>query len=429
MEKKTLNRAVAAAGAGTLLLAALAVTGVAQAKVETCRGVEATIVGTPGLPANGTEERDVIVSNGASTVGGYAGDDLVCVTGGTAYVDTAGGSDTVDAVGSGGASVRVFLGQGPDRFFGGTGQDTVTTSGTGSIRDDDDDTVLTYGGNDVIVSGSAGQPNGDTLDAGDGDDTFVFLGTEALRSGAVAGGTGVDLVTFDLSGNGDWVLDNTRGVGRRGDRNVLNWSSLERFDVVPTSGRFQFVGSDASEVLDISDPATATPHAVAAVSMAGGDDVLTVDPETAVGSVYDGGLGRNTFVASSPAGSLSVDLTRLRFDVGDPGAFGEAALVNFRDATITATNAGAKGDGSANRLLLRGCTLVGKGLKGRDLIEGSSGVLACTPRARFVGGRGHDTLVGTGGKDQLVGGKGRDRADGRKAKDKCSAEKRRSCER
>lgn len=426
--KKTCSRLVAAGGAGVLLVAGLGVASAAQAKVETCRGIDATLVGTPGLPLNGTEDRDVMVSNGASTVGGYGGDDLVCVTGGTAYVDTAVGSDTVDAGGSGGAAVRVFLGQGPDRFFGGTGQDTVTTSGTVSTRDDDDDVVLTYGGNDAVLSGSPGQPNGDTVDLGDGDDTISFLGTEALRGGAVAGGTGNDLVAFDLSGTGDWLLDNTRGVGRRGDRNVLNWTSMERFDLLPTQGRFQFVGSDASEWLDISDP-TAAPHAAAAVAMAGGDDSVTVDPETAVGSVYDGGLGANTFVASSGAGSLSVDLTGLRFDVGDPGAFGEAAVVNFQHATLTAPDATARGSKAANRLLLRGCRLVGKGLKGKDHLEGSSGGFDCRPRARLVGGRGHDRLIGTGGKDTLIGGKGTDRGDGRKAKDTCRTEKRRSCER
>lgn len=427
--KNTVSRLVAVSGAGALLVAGLGVTGVAQAQAETCRGITATMVGSPGLPLNGTDDRDVMVTNGASTVGGYGGDDLVCVTGGTPYVDTAAGSDTVDAGGSGGAAVTVFLGQGPDRYFGGTGQDNVTTSGTASARDDDDDTVLTYGGNDVVVTGSPNQPNGDTVDLGDGDDVVDFLGTEALRSGAIAGGTGADLVYFDLAGTGDWVLDNTRGVGRRGDRNVLNWTSMERFDLVPTQGRFQFIGSDATELLDISDPATATAHAAASVSMAGGDDVVTVDPETAIGSVYDGGLGTNTFVATSPGGTLSVDLTRSRFDVGSPGPAGEAGVVNFQNATITATIAGAKGSSAANRLLLRGCTLVGKGLKGKDHLEGSAGGLPCTPRAKMIGGKGHDKLIGTSGKDTLIGGKGNDRADGRRAKDKCRAEKRKSCER
>lgn len=133
-------------------------------------------------------------------------------------------------------------------------------------------------------------------------------------------------------------------------------------------------------------------------------------------------------MAASPASTLSVDLTKARFDVGDPGAYGEAAVVNFQNATLTATRATAKGSSAANRLLLRGCHLAGKGLKGKDYLEGSSGPLACRPRARFVGGKGHDKLIGTSGKDVLIGGKGRDRADGRKYKDKCRAEKRKSCE-
>ena len=427
MHRKTLSRLVAVGGAGTLLVAGLGVTGVAQARAETCRGITATLVGTPGLPVTGTADRDVVVSNGASSVSALAGDDLVCVTGGTPYVDAAAGSDTVDAVGSGGAAVTAYLGQGPDRYFGGTGQDTVLTFGVAAPNDDDDDTVLTYGGNDVVVSGAPNQPNADTIDLGDGDDVVDFKGTEALRSGAVAGSTGYDLVYFDLSGKGDWVLDNTIGVGRRGDRNVLNWTSMEKFDLIPTEGTFRFVGSDATETLDISD-ALATPHRQAAVSMAGGDDVVTIDPDNAIGSVYDGGLGTNTFVASSPASTLSVDLTHARFDVGIPSTFGEAAVVSFQNATITATEASAKGSAAANRLLLRGCRLVGKGLKGKDHIEGSSGGLACKPAAKFVGGKGHDKVIGTSGKDKLVGGKGNDRADGRKGKDTCRTEKRKSCE-
>ncbi len=163
--------------------------------------------------------------------------------------------------------------------------------------------------------------------------------------------------------------------------------------------------------------------------MGGGNDFVTIDPETAIGSVYDGGLGTNTFVASSPAGTLSVDLAASRFDVGAPSTFAEAAVLNFKNATLTAVNATAKGTNSGNRLLLRGCNLVGKGLKGKDYIEGSSGAVACTPKARFVGGKGHDTVIGTSGKDTLIGAKGRDKADGRKAKDKCRVEKRKNCER
>lgn len=428
MKSRTLSRAAAGCGALTLLVAGLGVADAASAKVETCRGINATLVGTPGLPVTGTADRDVVVSNGASVVSTLAGDDLVCVTGGTPYVDTGAGTDTVDAVGSGGAAVAAYLGQGEDRFFGGPGKDTVATNPAGG-RDDDPDTILTYGGNDTVLSGSPDQPNADTVDLGDGDDVVDFDGTEALRAGALAGSTGYDLVILDLSGRGDWTLDNTRGVGRRGDRNVLNWTSMEKFDLLPTEGTFRFVGSDATEWLDISDPATATPHGLASVSMAGGNDTVTVDPETALGSVYDGGPGTNTFVASAPAGTLSVDLTAGRFDVGDAGAFGEAGVVSFKNAVITATNAGAKGSGASNRLTLRGCHLVGKGLKGKDRIEGTSGGLPCTPRARFVGGKGHDRLIGTSGKDTLIGAKGRDRAEGRKAKDKCRAEKRTRCER
>ena len=428
MRRTTGSRLAAGCGAVTLLVAGLGATTPAQARAETCRGITATLVGSPGVPVVGTAERDVVVSNGASGVSTLAGDDLVCVTGGTPYVETALGSDTVDAAGSGGAAVVAYLGQGEDRFFGGPGQDTVGTNAAGG-PDDDADVILTYGGNDTVTSGSAGNPNADTIDLGDGEDAVDFRGSEAVRAGALAGGTGSDLVHLDLSGTGNWVLDNTTGTGRRGDRTVLNWTAMERFDVVPTSGTFRFVGSDASEWLDISDPATATPHGLASVYMAGGNDTVTVDPETSMGSGYDGGPGANTIAASAPGGTLSVDLARSRFDVGAPGTFAEATLANFRNAVLTALHATAKGSSGNNHLLLRGCRLVGKGLKGKDRIEASSGAMACTPRARLSGGKGKDTVLGTSGRDTLVGNQGRDRADGRKGKDRCSAERRRSCER
>ena len=428
MQNTTASRWAAGCGAVTLLVAGLATTTPAQARAETCRGINATLVGSPGVALVGTGERDVVVSNGASGVSTLAGDDLVCVTGGTPYVETALGSDTVDAGGSGGAAVVTYLGQGEDRFFGGPGQDTVGTNAAGG-PDDDADVILTYGGNDTVTSGSAGDPNADTIDLGDGEDAVDFRGSEAVRAGALAGGTGSDLVRFDLSGTGNWVLDNTTGVGRRGDRNVLNWTAMERFDLVPTSGTFRFVGSDSSEWLDISDHATVTPHGLASVSMAGGDDTVTIDPETSMGSGYDGGSGANTIAAFAPGGTLSVHLGRSRFDVGAPGPVAEATLANFRNTVLTALHATAKGSSENNHLVLRGCRLVGKGLKGRDRVEGSSAGMACRPRAKLSGGKGKDTVLGTSGKDTLVGNQGRDKADGGKGKDRCSAEKRRRCER
>ena len=60
---------------------ALGLEGPATAAGETCQGVPATIVGTPGGQVLGTPGDDVIVTNGARRVDGEAGDDLICTTG------------------------------------------------------------------------------------------------------------------------------------------------------------------------------------------------------------------------------------------------------------------------------------------------------------------------------------------------------------
>ncbi|HEU5142990.1 MAG TPA: hypothetical protein VFU04_07530 [Solirubrobacterales bacterium] len=82
---------------------------------STCRGVPATIVGTPGSDRLlGTGGPDVIAgSGGDDTVVGRAGRDLIC---------SGGGNDRVVA---GPAADRVFGGRGADRLLGGGGPDLL----------------------------------------------------------------------------------------------------------------------------------------------------------------------------------------------------------------------------------------------------------------------------------------------------------------
>lgn len=81
----------------------------------TCRGVTATVTGTPGNDVLlGTPGPDVIVAlGGADRVFSRAGRDLICAGGGA------------DAVGAGTASDRVFGGAGPDRLLGRGGPDLL----------------------------------------------------------------------------------------------------------------------------------------------------------------------------------------------------------------------------------------------------------------------------------------------------------------
>ena len=88
-----------------LVLVGLALpVGTAEAAAPSCQGHRATLVGKPGqLFLNGTNHRDVIVSNGAGTVRAGGGDDLVCVTGATSGVEDGKGDDVIDARRSPGA--------------------------------------------------------------------------------------------------------------------------------------------------------------------------------------------------------------------------------------------------------------------------------------------------------------------------------------
>lgn len=94
----------------------------------TCRGVVATVTGTPGDDVLlGTTGPDVIVAlGGADRIVSRAGRDLICAGGGA------------DVVGAGTASDRVFAGAGPDRLLGRGGPDLLKGSA----------------GNDVIKGGA-----------------------------------------------------------------------------------------------------------------------------------------------------------------------------------------------------------------------------------------------------------------------------------
>ncbi|HEX7196368.1 MAG TPA: hypothetical protein VF364_05990, partial [Candidatus Limnocylindria bacterium] len=86
--------------------------------VPTCRGLVATIVGTPGDDALfGTTGPDVIVAfGGADRIVALSGRDLICAGAGRDYI------------GAGTAADRVFAGPGPDRLLGRGGPDLLRAS-------------------------------------------------------------------------------------------------------------------------------------------------------------------------------------------------------------------------------------------------------------------------------------------------------------
>jgi len=92
-------------------------------QVPSCRGVAATVPGTPGPDRLvGTPGPDVIVGlRGADSIFGLSGRDLVCAGGGN------------DRVNAGPAADRVFGGSGPDRLAGRGGPDLLAGNGGGDV--------------------------------------------------------------------------------------------------------------------------------------------------------------------------------------------------------------------------------------------------------------------------------------------------------
>jgi hypothetical protein len=130
----------------SIIAALLAVAPPAGAQeTPTCRGVEATIVGTDGRDViNGTPGDDVIVAGaGSDLVRGKGGNDIIC-----------GGAGRDRLIGGAGDDVLVGEG-GRDRLLGNRG----------------DDELIGGGGNDRMLDGG---PGDDVYKAGRGTDTCSF---------------------------------------------------------------------------------------------------------------------------------------------------------------------------------------------------------------------------------------------------------------
>lgn len=184
------------------LAAATAPAAAALGPTPTCRGLDATVVGTPGDPLDGTDGDDVIVSNGASGVSALGGNDLVCVTGGSDRSDEPGiddgaGDDVVDTTAFTGYRVETMLGLGSDLYVGRAGKDVVWATG----QPGDHDVIRTGDGRDYVATVSDATWQVDvalgplhdevdigpgvafTVDGGHGSDTLIATGCDC--SGAV----------------------------------------------------------------------------------------------------------------------------------------------------------------------------------------------------------------------------------------------------
>ena len=426
---------IATTAAGVLLtgvLAPFALSSPASAVGETCDGIAATIVGTPGANLVGTNGPDVIVTNGAARVEALAGNDLVCTTNSVApppsplpsldpsvFVIAGPGDDIVDRRADLDPAVLGFgnIGPGRDTYFGAPGRDVV------GLEDDLPDDISTFGGNDLVstddLDGPKEQPG--SVDLGDGDDGFTSL--RAVSSGlTVNGGAGTDNIEIGLHKSGKWKLDNRTGTLERQGRIQLRMPGFEwiQVDGHPHQ-RLRFRGNNGAERLH-----TIPVGLLEKARLGGGDDLLVIEDNGRRGSDHhisvNGGPGTNTFSydAHNPS-RFRIDLRQHRFATSEDV---KGTLVNFRDLVGTGAEVTLYGDGRANTITWTGClggVIHGRG--GADQIsfqEFDGDEILCPHNSMTAyGDGGDDDITGSPDRDLLVGGPGNDTADGRGGRDRC----------
>lgn len=408
---RLVRRSLAATGSTALLAAALLTApGASAAAATTCQGKAVTIDGTGQAAVTGTPGNDVIAASQGSTVTALAGDDTICVLPGTATtatsVDAGEGNDSVDTSAlPAGAVVTTTLGEGEDTYAGGAASDQVN-AGAGT------DTVVTGAGDDTVESGTVGQPNGDKIDLGVGDDVLTFRGVQT-PAGSVDLGEGNNTL-LDTDGGVVAITATTRTVERNGVV-VLRWQgNVTTYVVDSTAASVSFTGTNAAETFVLRDPAVGATPTTVAVDMAGGDDTVTIRSNVLDGSSWNGGDDTDLFEIAFDYTQLLLDLRSTQFETGAPDVTVDQRVSNFENvAAVTATMT-VKGSDGANGLNLRGCDVVAVGRAGADSIDNRVAIddapaLTCTGSKLVArGGKDDDTIDGTVGNDKLFGNKGED---------------------
>jgi Ca2+-binding RTX toxin-like protein len=403
----------------------------ASAVGETCDGVPATIVGTPGATITGTEAGDVIVSNGAAEVDALGGDDVICTTATVGNVNVAAGpgADVVDRRGDTDPTAvgQIDPGEGPDQVFGAPGGDGVT------LDDADQDLVSTGAGDDRVDSGlDSTDPSVqvDVLDLGAGDDELDLISHASAALLTVVAGDGEDYLEASLDGGRRWVVDAAAGQIRHDGVLMAGIADFERYHVA-TGGHFRFVGTDLPEELS-ADLGNLT-----RADLAGGSDRLKVrwfqrPADTTARVALSGGAGKD-FVwirdILQRERYLSLDLRRNSVRAG---ASMRGHVHGFEDAKLIGSDVSFVGNGRDNTVLIRSvCGATARGLGGADDLELTGPHDSACPHGGLRtadGGPGDDELTGSAFADRLIGGPGRDTADGRGGADRCvSVEVRTDC--
>lgn len=405
----------------------------------TCDGKTATVVGKQDSLVSGTENADVIVSNGAQSVYGYGGDDRICMTGSPSaariVVAAGDGDDRVFIRTAVRRAVTAYLGHGGDLFIGGPGRDSVeagvprTATDVGP-EDAELDRIATGPGADDVTVGQADLQTSDIVRLGRHSDRLTVIGT-AADGHVFAGNDGRDSLhqtwarSYEVIPDQPLRFDNTDEAATIDGETVLRWDSFQDFKADYHPAGVLFTGSHRPESIDSFN--------LAGASMGGNDDVMRLVARRMPGTLA-GGAGRDAMVVyASIEGSVTADLAGGRIDLFGPDEVPDVAFAGVENMRVLGETVRILGNNGPNVLDGYGCDVTIEGGLGSD-------TLLSTPHRSYdygescgllsmFGGPGDDLMTGGVESDELYGGTGSDVADGRAGSDLCRAETRRRCER
>lgn len=423
--------------AALLGLALLVPTG-AQAAVETCRGLPATVVGAPDQRLVGTEGPDVVVTNGAQSLTALGGNDTICVTGAPVTtgqvvvdLDAGAGDDHVEASVQGRGTATV-LGAGADTFVSGNGAGHSVYAGTSrsaTSTDTEVDDILVTLGSVYVASGQAGTDNPDTVEIDRG--TVVWKGRMGAQAPVTATGGGSSLVLDAVPGS--TVIDAGDGAASSAATS-LRFTGFAGFTFSGgTAGdTLTFRGTGADERLEVFAPDGVERD----VTMRGGDDFYGTNGTGSRSSKARGGAGRDEVLLALPRYDVTADLDGGRAVAHRGRTTKLVRTTGFEDLSLTARRGIVDGTPAAEQIVVAACRVDVSADRGKDFVAATDELDDVWPvrdcarySAHLNGGVGRDTLIGGPGDDRLIGGPGRDTIDGGSGRDVCEGERRRLCER
>lgn len=397
-------------------------------------------------------------SDDVDTLNGGDGDDRLISLSGADVIDGGDGKDNIEAHGDGVAisggnddDTIVSLGQ-SGTIHGNAGDDSITGLGT-IFGDEDDDTILSFGG---TVEGGDGNDNitgsilTTAIDGGVGDDIIT-------GAGLLVGGEGSDTITVDgfaiatiiYGGNegditggagGDTVIGdaeiyvgvNSTVIGAAGNSNVragvgsyidpgAGIDNILLFGDGVSTVKFGG-GNDRVIVADtlthaVIDFGTISPNDLVYSYVANSADLVVrhgTDTLTLVGYVSDPGKWEASFGGSPIPLPVTSTVTDTALTIGDPVTI--TALQNTSDQIAT-------GGGNDTITAYGGDDTIVTN-SGNDVIYAGSGndtVNAGSGNDEIHGGDGNDTIdasanddviFGDAGNDAITGGSGNDTIDG-----------------